>query len=177
MSDPPYNRIMIKRINHFNDWLSHFPNGTNEIPPEIYVNICKEINKNKNIDMKTLNDSHVRETLDKINYNEYYEYIDHIIIFGKLGHEVPRLDKQSEETLRSLFLDIQTPFMDNCPSSRTGFISYSYVTRKLCELQKYDHLLCYFPLLKSTAKLQFNDTIWKKICSDLKWEFIPSVYG
>ena len=33
----------------------------------------------------------------------------------------------------------------------------------------------FFPLLKSTEKLYAQDQIWKKICKDLRWEFIPSV--
>lgn len=38
-----------------------------------------------------------------------------------------------------------------------------------------DDLLRYFPLLKSSEKLYAQDQIWKKICRDLLWEFIPSV--
>ena len=33
----------------------------------------------------------------------------------------------------------------------------------------------YFPLLKSREKLQQQDFIWKKICNDLEWEYIPSI--
>lgn len=30
-------------------------------------------------------------------------------------------------------------------------------------------------LLKSSEKLYAQDQIWKKICKELRWEFIPSV--
>lgn len=33
----------------------------------------------------------------------------------------------------------------------------------------------FFPLLKSNDKLYAQDQIWKKICRDLQWEFIPSL--
>ncbi len=38
-----------------------------------------------------------------------------------------------------------------------------------------DYLLEYFPLLKSREKLQQQDVIWKKICQELKWQYIPSI--
>jgi hypothetical protein len=38
-----------------------------------------------------------------------------------------------------------------------------------------DGLLPYFPLLKSSEKLYAQDQIWKNICRELQWQFIPSV--
>ena len=46
---------------------------------------------------------------------------------------------------------------------------------KFLELLGYDKYIVYFPLLKSREKLQQQDFIWKKICKDLKWQYIPSV--
>ena len=40
------------------------------------------------------------------------------------------------------------------------------------DLTKY---LKYFPLLKSKEKLYQQDVIWKKICKDLQWEYIPTI--
>jgi hypothetical protein len=40
---------------------------------------------------------------------------------------------------------------------------------------EYDHLLCFFTLLKSREKLHQQDVIWEKMCKDLNWEFIPSL--
>ena len=30
-------------------------------------------------------------------------------------------------------------------------------------------------LLKSREKLQEHDEVWKQICNDLKWQYIPTV--
>ena len=76
---------------------------------------------------------------------------------------------------RSLFKEIQIPFMKHCPPERKNFLSYSYVLHKFCELLEYDNLLCYFSLLKSREKLQEQDKIWKKICEKLGWHFIKSI--
>ena len=74
-----------------------------------------------------------------------------------------------------MFKEIQIPFTNNCPENRKNFLSYSYVLHKFCELLELDHLLQYFSLLKSREKLQQQDSIWKKICNDLEWQYIPSI--
>ena len=164
-----------KRINHFNEWLAQFQaKERNDLPKVIYENIIEELNKNRHISQKDLKYNDIREILKKLKYNKYYEHIPHIlsIITGK---RAPTLDRKSEEILRSLFKEIQIPFMNNCPPARKNFLSYSYVLHKFCELLEYDHLLEYFTLLKSREKLHGQDIIWAKICKDLTWEYIPSL--
>jgi hypothetical protein len=164
-----------KRINHFNEWLAQFQaKERTDLPNEIFENIYEELKKNKHIVLQNLKYNDIREILKKLKYNKYYEHIPHIlsIITGK---NAPTLDRKSEEILRSLFKEIQIPFMKNCPSNRKNFLSYSYVLHKFCELLEYDHLLEYFSLLKSREKLHAQDLIWEKICKDLNWEFIPSL--
>ena len=164
-----------KRINHFNEWLAQFQaKERTDLPNEIYENIYEELRKNQHIFINNLRYNDIREILKKLKYNKYYEHIPHIlsIITGK---SAPILDRKSEGILRSLFKEIQMPFMKNCPPKRKNFLSYSFVLHKFCELLEYDHLLEYFSLLKSRDKLHGQDLIWAKICKDLNWEFIPSL--
>ena len=164
-----------KRINHFNEWLAQFQaKERKDLSNDIYMKIQEELNKNKHIDVSNIKYNDMREILKKLKLNKYYENIPHIlsIITGK---EAPVLDRKSEEILRSLFKEIQIPFMKNCPPSRKNFLSYSYVLHKFCELLELDHLLSCFPLLKSREKLHAQDLIWEKICKDLNWEYIPSL--
>ena len=164
-----------KRINHFNEWLAQFQaKETTEIPKDIYDNIFIELKKLKITDYSTISYKLIRSILKKINYNKYYEHIPHIINIIN-GHKAPLLDRRQEEQLRMMFKEIQTPFIKNCPEDRKNFLSYSYVLHKFCELIELDHLLTYFPLLKSREKLQQQDKIWEKICRDLKWQYIPSI--
>ena len=164
-----------KRINHFNEWLAQFQaKERTDLPSTIYSKIIEELNKNSHILVSDLKYNDIRGILKKLKYNKYYEHIPHIlsIITGK---RAPILDRKSEEILRSLFKEIQIPFMNNCPPTRKNFLSYSYVLHKFCELLEYDHLLEYFTLLKSREKLHAQDIIWEKICKDLEWEYIPSL--
>jgi hypothetical protein len=45
----------------------------------------------------------------------------------------------------------------------------------MVQLLEQDQYLESFQLLKSRDKLLVQDSIWKKICVDLGWEFIPSL--
>jgi hypothetical protein len=85
------------------------------------------------------------------------------------------MPQELEERLRIMFKDIQTPFEKHCPSERKNFLSYSYVLYKFCELLGEDEYLQYFPLLKSKEKLYNQDVLFKKICEELRWEFIPTI--
>ncbi len=175
-NDPPKeaNYFAYKRINHFNEWLAQFQaKETTEIPESIYREIYEELNKNINLDLTKITYQQVRNILKKLKYNKYYDHIPHLINIIS-GEKAPKLNRESEEMLRSLFKEIQLPFMKHCPPSRKNFLSYSYVLHKFCELLEYNHLLSFFPLLKSREKLQQQDQIWSKICEELKWEYIPS---
>ena len=85
------------------------------------------------------------------------------------------LTVEDEEQLKLMFLSIQASFDRHCPPDRKNFLSYSYCLFKFCELLGLDSFLSMFSLLKGRDKLHRQDLIFKKICEDLDWEFIPSV--
>jgi hypothetical protein len=175
-NDPPreVSYYAYKRINHFNEWLAQFQaKEKTELPEKLYIDIKDEIKKN-NINNDQIDYKLIRSLLKKLSYNKYYEHIPHIICVIT-GKQPPTLDPKTEEILRSLFKEIQIPFINNCPKDRKNFLSYSYVLHKFCQLLEYDELIKYFPLLKSREKLQQQDNIWKNICKDLKWQYIPSI--
>ena len=87
----------------------------------------------------------------------------------------PKMPQVLEERLRIMFKEIQEPFDKHCPEERKNFLSYSYVLYKFCELLGEDDFLQCFPLLKSKDKLYQQDLIWKLICKELKWEYIPTI--
>lgn len=164
-----------KRINHFNEWIAQFQaKETTVIPKNVYKSVLDELNKNINIDKKNITHKEVRQILKNLKLNKYYEHIPNIIntITGK---NAPIISSEYEELLRTMFKEIQEPFFKHCPDTRKNFLSYSYVLYKFCELLELDYLLQYFPLLKSREKLQQQDVIWKCICQELQWEFIPSI--
>jgi hypothetical protein len=164
-----------KRENHFNEWLSQFQaQEMTTIPPEVIEQLRAELKKIKIKNLEDITHAKVRGLLKKLRLNKYYEHVPYITNILS-GIKPPNMPQELEEYLRIMFKDIQKPFDENCPTERKNFLSYSYVLYKFCELLGEDDYLQYFPLLKSKEKLYQQDVIWKKICRDLKWEFIPTV--
>jgi hypothetical protein len=112
--------------------------------------------------------------LKRLKLNKYYEHIAHINLRIN-GQPAPVMTRATEEKLRSMFKEIQAPFIKNCPSGRKNFLSYAFVLHKFCQLLGLDDFLHCFTLLKSREKLHHQDQIWEKICAELQWEFIKSV--
>ena len=163
-----------KRENHFNEWLSQFQaQEMTTIPNEVMEQLRAELKKIKIKNLEEITHAKIRGLLKKLRLNKYYEHVPYITNILN-GIKAPNMPQELEERLRIMFKDIQKPFDNNCPTERKNFLSYSYVLYKFCELLGEDEYLQYFPLLKSKSKLYAQDQIWKKICRDLQWEFIPT---
>lgn len=164
-----------KRENHFNEWISQFQaQETTNIPHEMIECLQKELKKQKITNKSEITHAKVKVLLKKMNYNKYYEHVPYITIRLN-GINPPQMSMELEARLRLMFNDIQKPFERHCPNDRKNFLSYSYVLYKFCELLDEDDYLPCFPLLKSKEKLYQQDVIWKKICNELQWEFIPTI--
>lgn len=175
--DPPkeMTSFSYKRINHLNEILSQFQaKETTEIPAHVYEKIELELKKARITDMTLLTKEKLREILKKIDETDYYEHIPYII--NQLnGLPPPVISAEVEEIIRGLFLQAQPPFNTYCPDDRKNFLTYGYTLYKLFELLELDDYLSNFKFLKDRSKLYDQEQIWKKICNELKWEFIPTV--
>lgn len=162
-----------KRINHFREVLAQFQaKESTQIPEEIIERIRTQIKKER-LTLQQLDNKRVKEILKKMGYNKYYEHIP--FIKDKLGIKPPVMSPQLEETLCSMFMKIQAPYAKYCPSNRTNFLNYYYTVYKLCELLDQRQFLEYFSMLKDREKRIEQDNIWRNICHELEWEFIPTV--
>lgn len=162
-----------KRINHFREILAQFQaKETTQIPEEVLENIKNQIRKER-IEVKSLNNKKAKEILKKLGYNKYYEHIP--FIKDKLGIKPPVMTPDLEDSLCNLFMEIQGPYAKFCPDDRVNFLNYYYTVYKLCELLDQTQFLPYFPMLKDREKRIEQDEIWKQICEELNWEFIPTL--
>lgn len=161
-----------KRINHFKEILSQFQGKeTTQIPQEIIDNIKLQIKKER-IDISQITNMKTKEILKKLGFNKYYEHIP--FIKDKLGIKPPIMSTELEEKLCKLFIELQAPYSKFCPNSRVNFLNYYYTAYKLCQLLGETKYLADFPMLKDREKRIEQDNIWKKICEELDWEFIPT---
>lgn len=164
-----------KRINHFNEWLSQFQaKESTDISEDIFDKIMNELKKESYINLKTLTVEKVRDILKKLDLTKYYEHC-HYITNRITGKPAPVITGDLEEKVRNMFKEIQGPWMKYCPSDRSNFFSYPYIFYKFFQLLDKDEYLPYCRLLKSREKLQEHDEVWKQICNDLKWQYIPTV--
>ncbi len=162
-----------KRINHFKEILAQFQGKeTTQIPQEVIENIKFQIKKERN-ELEQITNAKTKEILKKLGYNKYYEHIP--FIKDKLGIKPPIMSQELEETLCNLFIELQAPYSKYCPDDRVNFLNYYYTAYKLCELLGETKYLPLFPLLKDREKRIEQDEIWKKICEELDWEFIPTI--
>jgi uncharacterized Zn finger protein (UPF0148 family) len=175
--DPPKerNNYAYKKINHLNEILNQFQaKESTIIPDEVMNEVVFELKKRRVQNVADMTEKDIREILKKINRSKYYEHAAHIV--SRLnGNPPPTITPEIEEKIRTMFQEIQSPFLLYCPNDRTNFLSYSYILYKFFELLELDEYKVYFPLLKSRDRLISHDQIWKKICDYLKWEFVTSI--
>lgn len=164
-----------KRINHFNEWLAQFQaKESTTIPVDVIDSVTNEFKKMRITKCVDITHSKVKGFLKKLGFSKFYEHVPQITN-SLNGIKPPSMSIELEETLRCMFRDIQFPFELHKPKTRSNFLSYSYCLYKFCELLSKDEFLPCFQLLKSREKLYQQDCIWKKICADMQWEFIPTV--
>jgi hypothetical protein len=164
-----------KRSNHLQEHLSTLQGKQNtEIPDEVIDAVRAEFRKQRIRTRGEISPPRVRAFLKKLGFSKYYEHTNYITAMLN-GVPPPQLSAELEQKLKSMFLQIQAPFQKHCPPTRTNFLSYTYVLHMLCKLLGADEYLPYFPLLKCQQKLFACEKIWKAICKDLSWEFIPSL--
>ena len=162
-----------KRINHFKEILAQFQGKeTTQIPPEVIDNIKLQIKKER-FELDEITNSKTKEILKKLGYNKYYEHIQ--FIKDKLGIKPPIMSPELECTMCNLFMELQAPYSKFCPGDRVNFLNYYYTAYKLCELLGETQYLEFFPMLKDRDKRIEQDNIWKKICEELDWSFIPTI--
>ncbi|MAJ97142.1 MAG: hypothetical protein CMI56_00820 [Parcubacteria group bacterium] len=176
-NDVEFTSFSYKRTNHFEDWLlKHQGKETTEVPQEVLNMVMHELYNRRVRSAKDINTNLIRNVLKDLRLRKAYDHVAQIT-YRLSGKPPNRLSPQMEEQCRLMFLAIQQPFAKHKGPQRKNFLSYSYCLYKFFELLGCDDFLKSFSLLKGADKLAKQDEIFKKICADLQWEFIPSVPG
>lgn len=192
--DADFATFSYRRDNHFREWLQCFQGKeSTTIPITVLAAISQELH-NLCVKPKNIKQATIRTVLKKLKvliiFNCIYIFLcnDTYLMFREqmrkfyentslitcllTGRKPPRLSVVEEEQLRRMFQAIQIPFEKHCPNDRKNFLSYSYCLYKFCELLNLDKYLKHFTLLKGRDKLFKQDMIFRKICDDLKWQYI-----
>ena len=166
-----------RRANHFQEWLIQCQaKQTTDISEEVFEQIRAEMRKRR-LSEDDLNSTNIKSIMKSLRLNKYYEHIAYIMY--RITRKAPlRLSMEVEERMKQMFTQVQAPFdkvVVFVAPKRKNFLSYSFVIRKFAELMEIDDIVEKFPLLKSREKLHVQDAIWKAICEEISWRFIPSL--
>jgi ribosomal protein S27E len=164
-----------KRINHFREWISQIQGKeSTDIPNEVFEKILNELKKEKITDTAKLTPKFMRTILKKLRTHKYYEHTAYII--NRInGIPPPQFSPELEQNLSNMFMQTQPLFIKYAPANRLNFISYSYILHKFFLILNIPEYLPLFPLLKSRQKIAQNEDVFKKICKELNWTWIPSI--
>jgi ribosomal protein L32 len=171
---PKIEKFDYQRINHFKDRLVNAQTHENiNIESDVIYEIREHCRKQGIHDLSGLTYEKLRRVLRQIKRVKYYEHIPLLLsIFTGKQLCVPR---KIINELCNMFKKVQEPFERYKTVYRKSFLSYSYTFHKFFLILGYYDCLDYFPLLKDREKLYNQEKIFKKICEELNWKFIPSM--
>ncbi|WBR14394.1 Vltf3-like transcription factor [Pandoravirus kuranda] len=169
-----------KKAHHFEDRLKMFQGkGSKRVTKEV-LDAVMEWHVAQGItsvdDITTLT---VRQALKANAFKDFYDF-EMYIWCSITGKPAPVLGPTKENYCRQMFMRIQAPYAKwkaRINPTRVNFLSYVYVLYKFFQLLNWVEYLPYFSLLKGRDKLEKQEAIWKGICHDVNWPFIPAPTG
>lgn len=160
----------------FKEFITRLEGGERTQIPEQVINKllhqCSIHRINPKAEPDRLTYSVVRQFLQTTGFSRFFENIPKIMHL-LTGVEPHKFTREQKKLLINIFLEVQPSFEKN-RGRRKNFLSYSYVTYKICELLGLPQFLTRLPLLKAPKNLLAADNIWRSVCKDLKYEFIPT---
>ena len=163
-----------KKTSHFHETLAAAQGKTTTtVPDNIVQGILAEMKKHR-VSKDELTSEQVRAFLKRLDASKYYEcsrFLVNVICGDKHRY---RIEQRVEDELLRMFVKVQLVFDRMQDKKRTNFLRYTYVIFKMLQLMGEERYLHLFPLLKSSAKIQAHDQLWRRVCSELGWVFIPT---
>lgn len=167
-----------KRSNHLNDWLNTLQGReSTAIPEEILQAVRAELKKARITSTGDITPQLVYEYLKKLRLNKWYSHKFSICV-ALNGKPPPVMSPELEARLKKMFAEAEEPFekwVRHYIPERKNMLHYGFLLYKLCELLGEDQYLPHFNLLKTQEKLHVMDVVWRKICEELNWQFIPTL--
>ena len=168
-----------KKTNHFKKWIAHIQAKERKIiTKKILIDLDNNIStlpyfkKKLHGNKRALKYDDLRNLLKLLNYSNYY--LDVSLIHSLLtGRSAPKLTMKQEIKLIKMFELILEPF-EKHSGNRKNILYYGYMLRKFCEILGWYDILPCLNKLKSDDCLREHDEIWKNMCYEVDWEFIPS---
>jgi hypothetical protein len=159
-----------KRVVHFRFWLKRIQGKEKHNVSGEVINQVKKLLVKENV--QGIHYWNVRSCLQRLGMKQHYSHCVYIMSQIR-GCPLVMMTKNQERVLVEMFIRIQQSF--SCLESyRVNMLSYPYVIKKLCELKGWFNMARAIPTLKSESRLLMQDELWRKICIQSDWRFIPT---
>jgi hypothetical protein len=166
-----YHRFHYRPINHMEDILRYAEAGESKIvPPQEMERIMRFLRKYR-IRREDITIRLVKLVISIVGGVKTEHTMQ---IHSRLTGIVPRrMSPLLKDKLRLMFIASEAPFQ-KYRDSRINHLSFPYSIYKYLELTGYWEYLQAFQLLKY-PNLLLHDNLFRQVCGDLDWEFIPTV--
>lgn len=164
-----------QKKNHLQELLNSVQGReTAPIPKNVIEDIQSELYKQGIVCSKDITRNKLYDVLKKLKMRRYYKNQTSILT-QLTGIKPKRMLSYEEDQINLMFGVLQKVYEKHIPEGRINFLSYPYVLYKLCELLGMCWIKPYFKLLKGNTVLHKQDSVWKKICADIGWVYIPTI--
>lgn len=176
--DPPkeIGTFLYDRSNHFKEICAQFQaKETTYIADEV-IEKCRLQIKKQRLTNEQLTYYKMRDILRNLGYDsKLYEHIP--FIKNKLGIPPPVFSRELEMKLYKMFDETLVPFSKHQDETRCNYIHYYFALYKMYELLGETKYAKDIPMLKEPGIFVSQDEIWKNICAELNWKFIPTSFN
>jgi hypothetical protein len=164
-----------QRINHFAEIVGQVQARQNTtLNPDLLESVRLELKKLRVTDVTTVSVEMMLSILKKLGYDDKYDHVQLILIRIGARPQPPPIADHIIEHMNKLFNLAQSRWFMHKPPDRRNFLAYHYVVYKIFELEGLHLYKDNCRLLRTRDKLLEYDAIWKKICADCNWQYIPT---
>lgn len=164
-----------RRLRFFKQWFNQFCIQDQKLPEYVYHIVKKELENRQVSNLTKVTPMDVRTILRDNRLNRFYEHVYQIMerVTGKSFRIQPT--KEQKRTFIIMFAMMQNPWEKHKIPQIQSFPSFALIVYKFCQITRNYELMnttfkiCFWSILK----LEYFDCLWKKICAELNWPFIP----
>ncbi len=170
-------RNSYKREGHFSDFLKRIQAQELTAVPDSAVEAIKAWCVKNRMNTSNLTYEKIRKALSEKKMSRMFHSIPSILL-RFTGKKQLTIDRHLEEEMKTLFMEIQTPFeiavQQICPG-RKNFMSYGFVTIRLMELVGVDPAPFHLYGPKTWDRQVEQDKLWRSICEQCEFPYNPTV--
>lgn len=100
--------------------------------------------------------------------------MEYSIFYKITGTQILQFSDSLISTLEDMFEKVNVSFKKLPNKGRNSMFVYNYTIHKLLEILNLDQYKSYFKPPKNPDKIIEYDVLWKQICLDLNWKYIPT---